>query len=171
MIDQSVINTYGVPMPKHIISGLNYLAAVELRKKNFTQKQIAEKLDMDRSTVSHYLNGRNISWNSIEIAEVIKNFCPRDFTTLTYALLKDKQKTRTIIKICLDKTYECRVKNSCIGCGICAEACVMDAIVLGDLEAQIDSDWCCGCMICVEICPTKSIEIKEVESDGDYRNY
>lgn len=158
-------------MPKHIISGLKYLAAVELRKKNYTQKEIAEKLDMDRSTVSHYLNGRNISWNSIEIAAVIKDFCPRDFTTLTYALFKDKEKTRTIIKICTDKKFECTVKNTCIGCGVCIDACIMDAIVLNDLEAQIDSDWCCGCMICEEICPTKSIKIKEVENDGYNRNY
>lgn len=169
-MDQSVINTHGVLMPKHIISGLKYLTAVELRKKNFTQKEIAEKLEMDRSTVSHYLNGRNISWHSIEIAEVIRNFCPRDFSSLAYALLQDKQKTRTIVITCSNRSFDCVVKNTCIGCGVCVDACVTDAIVLDDLEAQIDSDWCCGCMMCMEICPTKSIEIKEVENDGDYRN-
>lgn len=126
---------------------------------------------MDRSTVSHYLNGRNLSWNSVEIAEVIRNFCPKDFSTLTYALLKDKEKTRTIVGICSNRKFECEVKNSCIGCGVCIEACVMDAIVLDDLKARINSDWCCGCMRCGEICPTNSIEVKEVENDGDYRNY
>lgn len=170
-MNESVINTHGVPMPKHIISGLKYLAAVELRKKSYTQREIAETLGMDRSTVSHYLNGRNLSWNSIEIAQVIKSLCPRDFSTLTFALLKDKEKTRTIIKICSNRKFECVVKNSCIGCGVCIDICVMNAIVLDDLKAQIDSDWCSGCLICGDICPTNSIEIKEVEDDGNNRNY
>lgn len=167
---ESVINTHGVNMPKHIISGLKYLATVELRKKGYNQLEIAQELDMDRSTVSHYLNGRNVSWNSIEIAEAIKNTCPKDFLTLTFALLKDENKTRTIIKTCLDKTYQCKVKNSCIGCGICVDACMMNSIVLDDLKARIDPHWCCGCLICGEMCPTNSIEIKEVESDGNNGN-
>ena len=63
-------------MPKHIVSGLNYLAAIKLREEGYLQKEIAEALGMDRSTVSHYINGRNISWDSIEIAETISNLCP-----------------------------------------------------------------------------------------------
>jgi 4Fe-4S ferredoxin len=169
-LGESVINTHGVNMPKHIISGLKYLATVELRKKGHNQREIAEELDMDRSTVSHYLNGRNVSWNSIEIAEVIRNTCPKDFLTLTYTLFKDEDKTRTIIKTCLDKKYVCKVKNSCIGCGICVDACMMNSVVLDDLKARIDPYWCCGCLICVEMCPTNSIEIKEVEVDGNNRN-
>lgn len=158
-------------MPKHIISGLKYLAAVELRKQGHTQREIAERLDMDRSTVSHYLNGRNLSWNSIEIAEVIKNFCARDFTTFTYALLKDRTKTRTIVKICSKREYECFVSNSCIACGLCVDTCFMKAIVLENLKAKIDANWCCGCLLCGERCPTNSIEIKEVENNGNNRNY
>jgi len=167
----SVINTHGVIMPKHIVSGLRYLAAVELRKKGYPQREIAERLGMDRSTVSHYLNGRNISWNSIEIADIIRNLCPRDFSTLTYALVKDKEKTRNIVKICSIRKYECNVKNTCIACGICVDVCFMGAIVLEDLKAQIDPNWCCGCILCGEQCPTNSIEIKEVEDYGDNRTY
>lgn len=158
-------------MPKHIVSGLKYLAAVELRKKSYTQKEIAQKLGMDRSTVSHYLNGRNLSWNSIEIADIIRNFSPRDFTALAYALLKDKEKTRIIVKVCSNRRFQCDVKNSCIGCGLCVDACVMDAIVFDDLKARINSDWCSGCLICGEICPTNSIEIKEVDDYGNDRIY
>ena len=158
-------------MPKHIVSGLKYLAAVELRKKGYTQREIAGTLDMDKSTVSHYLNGRNLSWNSIEVAEVITGFCNRDFATFTYALLKDKEKTRTIVKICSNKKFEAEVKNTCIGCGICVDSCFLNAIVLSDLKAQINRDWCCGCLLCGKNCPTHSIEIKEVDDDGDYRNY
>lgn len=168
--NKSVINTHGVHMPKHIISGLKYLAAVELRKKGYNQREIAEELDMDRSTVSHYLNGRNVSWHSIEVAEAIKNTCPKDFVTISYTLLKDTEKTRTIVKTCLDKKYDCKVKNSCIGCGVCIDACMMNSIVLDDLKAHIDPNWCCGCLICGEMCPTNSIKIMEVEGDGDNRN-
>lgn len=149
-------------MPKHIVSGLKYIAAVNLRKQGQTQREIAQALDMDRSTVSHYLNGRNLSWNSIEVAEIITDLCPKDFLVLTYALLKDKDRTRTIITTCQDFNFEGSIKNSCIGCGLCVDTCLMKAIVLNDLKAHIDSEWCCGCLICVEMCPTNSIEIKEV---------
>lgn len=156
-------------MPKHIVSGLRYLVAVELRRRGFSQQEIAEELGMDRSTVSHYLNGRNISKNSVEIAEVITSLCPKDFLTLTYALVKDKNKTRTIIKTCLNKKYRGSVKNSCIGCGICVDSCMVNAIVLDDLKAHINFDWCCGCLICEGMCPTKSIKVKEVKNNGNSR--
>lgn len=149
-------------MPKHIVSGLKYLAAVNLRKKGQTQKEIANALGMDRSTVSHYLNGRNISRDSIEVAEVVIEMCPKDSLLLTYTLLKDKERTRTIIQTCQNKRYGGFIKNSCIGCGLCVDTCLVKAIVLNDLKAQIDFKWCCGCLICVEMCPTNSIEIKEV---------
>jgi 4Fe-4S ferredoxin len=157
-------------MPKHIISGLKYLAVVELRKKGHSQMEIASELDMDRSTISHYLNGRNISENSIEIADVIRNLCPKDFLALTYALLKDVDKTRIIITTCTNREYQGQVKNSCIGCGLCRDSCLMNAIVLDDLQAKIDFHWCNGCLVCGEICPTNSIIIKEVY-DADDRNY
>lgn len=166
----SVTNTHGVIMPKHIVSGLKYLAAVELRKKGFSQREIAKELEMDRSTVSHYLNGRNISWNSIGVAEAITTLCPRDFLTMTYALVSDKDKTRTLVKICSNKKYECSVRDSCIGCGLCVDSCMMNAVVLDDLKADINPEWCCGCLICGEMCPTKSIKIKEVDDNGDNRN-
>ncbi|MBM4240622.1 MAG: 4Fe-4S dicluster domain-containing protein [Euryarchaeota archaeon] len=150
-------------MPRHIVSGLKYIAAVNLRKKGHTQKKIAEILDMDRSTVSHYLNGRNVSWTSIEIAEVITNFCPKDFMILTYALLKDREQTRNIIKTCSARRYEAFIKDSCIGCALCVDNCLMNAITLDNLRSHIDPEWCFGCRICETECPTDSIEIKEVD--------
>jgi 4Fe-4S ferredoxin len=158
-----VFNTHGVHMPKHIVSGLKYLTAVELIREGYSQKEVAKILDMDRSTVSHYLNGRNLSWNSIEIAEKITEFCPKDFLILTYALMQEK--ARIVVKTCSNSEYEGIVKESCIGCGLCVDVCLMKAIVLNDLKAQIDSDWCCGCLICGESCPTNSIEILEVKND------
>ena len=58
-------------MPKHIVSGLKYLESVELRKKGLSQKEISSQIGVDRSTISHYLNGRNISKDSIELAKTI----------------------------------------------------------------------------------------------------
>ncbi|MCL2687028.1 MAG: helix-turn-helix domain-containing protein [Methanobrevibacter sp.] len=150
-------------MPKHIISGLKYLAAVELRKNGYNQNQIAEILDMNRSTVSHYLNGRNISVNSVEVAEVIRDFCRKDFLTMVYTLLKDVNQTRTIVKICSNTSYKSNIGNSCIACGICSDACMMNAVVLDDLKAKINDEFCCGCLICGEMCPTNSITITEVK--------
>ena len=86
-----VFNTHGVHMPKHIVSGLKYLTAVELIREGYSQKEVAKILEMDRSTVSHYLNGRNLSWNSIEIAKKITEMCPKDFLILSYALMQEKQ--------------------------------------------------------------------------------
>lgn len=149
-------------MPKHIISGLNYLAAVNLRRDGYLQKEIADVLGMDRSTVSHYINGRNISWDSIEIAEIISNLCPEDFLKITHVLTKDTDKTRTIIKTLMKHKFDSNVKNSCIGCGLCVDTCLMKAVELVDLKAQIDSNWCCGCRMCESRCPTNSIEILEV---------
>ena len=141
------------------------MTAVELIRDGLSQKEVAQILEMDRSTVSHYLNGRNLSWNSIEVAEIITRFCPKDFLTLTFALLNDSDKTRIIVKTCSKKDYKATVAESCIGCGLCADTCLMNAIVLDDLKAHIDSNWCCGCFMCRDVCPTNSIKILE-EKNG-----
>lgn len=171
MIILCVISTHGELMPKHVVSGLNYLAAARLREKGYLQKEIAESLKINRSTVSHYLNGRNLSWNSIEVAEVIINLCPEDFLKLTHALTRDTDKTRIIIKTLLDRKFRASVRDTCIGCGMCVDTCLMKAVALVDLKAQIDSNWCCGCRICEVGCPTNSIEILEVEDDTNNEEY
>ena len=71
-------------MPKHIASGLKYLAAVKLKNMGKSHQEIADELSVDRSTVSHYLNGSNISWNSVEVAKVITEFIPRDFLKMVF---------------------------------------------------------------------------------------
>lgn len=149
-------------MPKHIASGLKYKAAVELKSRGFTHKEIAEKLDIDRSTVSHYLNGSNLSWGSIEVADTIINMCPKDFLSMVQVLFKDLDNIRTMVSILKDKEYKTIITNSCIGCVLCVDLCVMKAIKLDSLKAKIESDLCCGCLTCEEECPTHSIRILEV---------
>lgn len=149
-------------MPKHITSGLKYIAAVELKKKGYTQLEISEELGMDRSTVSHYLNGRNLSLHSIEVADTISNLCPKDFLILTTVLFQDQDKTRKIVSICSKNKFYGEITDSCIGCGLCVDLCLMKAIHINDLRAELDHDICCGCLICEERCPTNSITIRDI---------
>lgn len=149
-------------MPKHIASGLKYLAAVKLKEQGKSQQFIANELGIDRSTVSHYLNGRNLSWNSIDVAKTITELTPADFLSMTQVLFDDPEKARKIVNICQDKQFEGSIANTCIGCGLCVNLCFMNSIKLESLKAQIDSIDCCGCNLCVDECPTNSIKILEI---------
>ena len=80
-----------VYMPKHIASGLKYLAAVKLKEQGESQQAIANELGIDRSTVSHYLNGSNLSWNSIDVAKTITDLTPRDFLKMTSAIFDEPE--------------------------------------------------------------------------------
>jgi 4Fe-4S ferredoxin len=155
-------------MPSHISSGLKYLAAIELKKHGFTQRAIANELEIDRSTVSHYINGRNLSLHSIEVAKAITELCPKDFLTMAYSLFRNEQKTRKIVLICKKRKFNGEIADSCIGCGLCVDLCLMKAVNLDSLKAHIDTVYCCGCLLCEEGCPTNSIKILEVNNDREY---
>ena len=45
----------------------------------------------------------------------------------------------------------------CVGCGICARECPVDAVTVKDFHAVIDQDRCAGCGLCETKCPKKSI--------------
>lgn len=149
-------------MPKHIASGLKYLAAAKLKRQGKSQQYIAEELGIDRSTVSHYLNGRNLSWNSIDIAKTITELSPKDFLVMCQALFEEPNQCRKIINICKEKDYDIKISDDCIGCGLCVTLCFMNVIKLESLKAQKDSICCCGCQLCIDECPTKSIQILEI---------
>lgn len=150
-------------MPKHIASGLKYLAAVKLKDMGKTHQEIARELSVDRSTISHYLNGRNLSWNSIEVASTITELCPRDFLIMVFAIIGEPDESRKIVNICRIKNYDAYIEDSCIGCGLCVNVCKMKAIKLESLHAHADSIQCCGCQLCTDECPTNSIKILEIE--------
>ena len=154
-----------VQMPKHIASGLKYLAAVKLKDAGESHQEIANELGVDRSTISHYLNGSNLSWNSIEVARTITELSPRDFLTMVFAIIKEPEESRKIVNICRERDFEVIIGDSCIGCGLCVNACSMKAIQLESLTAHADSIQCCGCQLCEDECPTDSIKILEIEYD------
>ena len=149
-------------MPKHIASGLKYLAAVKLKEMGKTHQEIAHELSVDRSTISHYLNGSNLSWNSIEVARTITELSPRDFLTMVFAIIKKPEESRKIVNICRIRNYDAIIEDSCIGCGLCVNVCMMKAIKLESLHAHADSIQCCGCQLCSDECPTNSIKILEI---------
>lgn len=49
--------------------------------------------------------------------------------------------------------------KKCIGCGICVQACPVDALDLVDGIAVADDDKCIKCGKCVRVCPTSAIEL------------
>ena len=154
-----------VQMPKHIASGLKYLAAVKLKDAGESHQAIANELGVDRSTISHYLNGSNLSWISIDVARTITELSPRDFLKMTEAIFDEPEQSRKIVNICQERNFEVNVEDSCIGCGLCVNACSMKAIRLESLTAHADSIQCCGCQLCEDECPTDSIKILEIEYD------
>ena len=154
-----------VQMPKHIASGLKYLAAVKLKDAGKSHQAIADELDVDRSTISHYLNGRNLSWNSIDVARTITELSPRDFLKMTEAIFDKPEQSHKIVNICQESDFEVIIEDSCIGCGLCVNACTMKSIKLESLKAHANSIQCCGCQLCSDECPTDSIKILEIEND------
>ncbi|MBN1620032.1 DUF362 domain-containing protein [candidate division WOR-3 bacterium] len=56
----------------------------------------------------------------------------------------------------------------CKKCGVCAENCPADAIVLGFLP-RVDRKKCLGCASCIAVCPTGAMKINWLSSTG--RNF
>lgn len=146
-------------MPKHIASGLRYLATIKLRKQGFSQQEIANKLNINRSTISHYLNGRNTSKDSIEFAKLIVELDTKDFLLIIQKLFKDLDKIRIYTSIFKNEKSKGVINDSCIGCGLCVDLCITQAISLNSLKAEINSMYCCGCRVCEKACPTDAIKV------------
>ncbi|MBS3749111.1 MAG: 4Fe-4S binding protein [Candidatus Thermoplasmatota archaeon] len=49
-------------------------------------------------------------------------------------------------------------EDTCIACGVCVDACPVDAITLDD-KAKVDADTCTECGACVDECPVDAISL------------
>ena len=47
----------------------------------------------------------------------------------------------------------------CTGCGICVDACPLEAISLNNDQVVIDEDTCTECGSCVDECPNEAISL------------
>jgi Fe-S-cluster-containing hydrogenase component 2 len=50
-------------------------------------------------------------------------------------------------------------QKECIGCGLCVDACPLQAISMENDKAKVDKDACTECGQCVDECPNKAISI------------
>jgi len=68
----------------------------------------------------------------------------------------------------MDRTAPLRVrKDSCLGCGICAESCPQQAISIIRGVARIDQSRCTRCQLCVDVCPQAAIAPFAPASTGE----
>jgi len=49
--------------------------------------------------------------------------------------------------------------EKCTGCGLCVDACPVEAISLENDKAKVDAEKCVDCGQCVEECPNESIRM------------
>lgn len=48
-------------------------------------------------------------------------------------------------------------KDLCLGCGVCADSCLRQAISIISGQAQIDQSRCNQCRLCLDVCPQRAI--------------
>jgi uncharacterized protein (DUF362 family)/Pyruvate/2-oxoacid:ferredoxin oxidoreductase delta subunit len=58
------------------------------------------------------------------------------------------------------------IKNTCIGCGKCAESCPQHTITMKSNKAVIEYTKCIKCYCCHEMCPKRAIKIKRFKLFG-----
>jgi Fe-S-cluster-containing hydrogenase component 2 len=49
--------------------------------------------------------------------------------------------------------------DKCTGCGLCVEACPVEAISLENDKAKVDEGACVDCGVCASECPNEAISV------------
>jgi len=58
-------------------------------------------------------------------------------------------------------SYMARIEeDECIGCGICAEKCPVNAVQVDDEKAVVNEELCIGCGICAYNCPQEAMHLE-----------
>jgi len=60
-----------------------------------------------------------------------------------------------------------RTSATCVGCGLCAEACPFDALSMEDGTLQIDEAVCMGCSVCVSKCAHGVLKLVRDSAKGE----
>jgi len=58
--------------------------------------------------------------------------------------------------------YRYRIEMACSGCGLCCEACVVDAVIEEGPPFRIDEERCVRCGECYRVCPLDAITASPV---------
>ena len=69
------------------------------------------------------------------------------------------------------QTRHFSVKDSCIGCGLCAKRCPVQAISMKDNKPVWVKDKCTACLRCLHSCPKFAVQYgSKTEKHGQYLN-
>lgn len=91
-----------------------------------------------------------------------ERFCPRNAIKISRKIPVDLKIDFKDVR--RERTVKIRLKNGCIGCGICTSICTEKReileIVNGSLVEKVTND-CTACGLCAYNCPIESLEISE----------
>ena len=54
-------------------------------------------------------------------------------------------------------------RDKCIGCGVCKDSCLYNALSIEDKKLKINSAKCDGCGVCWSMCPSRAITMERYE--------